>query len=191
MKAPCSHQNPDVAAAAKSDRHSVAKTAHLVFFANNAAMSLWNLPFRRLLAAWNERVLVLKIACYACIGVANTLIDFCVFLIAVQFFAVPLIPANVVSWLAGASNSYVLNALFTFARESNRELRWRDYAKFLSAGLVGLIINTTTLVVAVGLMPRLTADTAHQLAAAKACAIMVGFLVNFSMSYFVVFRRKS
>ena len=46
------------------------------------------------------------------------------------------------------------------------------------------------LVVAVGLMPRLIADPGLQLAAAKACAIMASFLVNFSLSYFVVFRRK-
>ena len=85
-----------------------------------------------------------------------------------QYFGVPLVPANVLSWLVAISNSYVLNSLVTFARESSRELRWRTYATFLGAGLAGLIVNTTVLVVAVSLMPRLIADPALQLAAAKA-----------------------
>ena len=144
----------------------------------------------RLLAAWHERALFVKAASFATVGVVNSLIDFGVFWVAVQYFGAPLVPANVMSWLVAVSNSYVLNSFVTFARESNRELRLRTYAKFLGSGVVGLIVNTTVLVVAVGLMPRLIADPGLQLAAAKACAIMASFLVNFSLSYFVVFRRK-
>lgn len=145
----------------------------------------------RLLAAWHERALFVKAVSFATVGVVNSLIDFGVFWVAVQHFGAPLVPANVLSWLVAVSNSYVLNSFVTFARESNRELRLRTYAKFLASGVVGLIVNTTVLVVAVGLMPQLIADPALQLAAAKACAIMASFLVNFSLSYFVVFRRKS
>ena len=103
----------------------------------------------------------------------------------------PLVPANVLSWLVAVSNSYVLNSFITFARESNRELQWRTYAKFLGSGLAGLIVNTTVLVVAVGLMPRLIADPGLQLAAAKACAIMASILVNYSLSYLVLFLKNS
>ena len=145
---------------------------------------------QRLLAAWHERALVLKAMSFAAVGVVNSLIDFGVFWIAVQYFGAPIIPANVLSWLVAVSNSYVLNSLITFARESNRELRWHTYATFLGSGLAGLIVNTTVLVVAIGLMPRLIADPTLQLAAAKACAIAASFLVNFSLSYFVVFRRR-
>jgi len=145
---------------------------------------------QRLLAAWHERALIVKAASFATVGAINSLIDFGVFWIAVQHFGAPLIPANVLSWLVAVSNSYVMNSFITFARESNRELRWRTYATFLGAGLAGLIVNTTTLVVAVGLTPRLFTDPIHQLAAAKICAIMASFLVNFSLSYFVVFRRR-
>lgn len=144
----------------------------------------------RLLAAWHERALVLKAVSFAAVGAVNSLIDFGVFWVAVQHFGAPIVPANVLSWLVAISNSYVMNSVITFARESNRELSWRTYATFLGAGLAGLVVNTTTLVVAIGLMPRLFADPTHQLAAAKACAIMASFLVNFSLSYFVVFRRR-
>lgn len=144
----------------------------------------------RIRAAWQERVLVLKAASFAAVGLVNTLIDFCVFWILVQYFAAPLVPANVLSWLVAITNSYVMNSRITFARESGRRLRWRAYGTFLGAGLAGLVVNTTTLVVAVGMMPRLIADPVHQLAAAKLCAILASFAVNFSLSHFVVFRRR-
>ena len=144
----------------------------------------------RLLAAWRERALLLKAMSFASVGVVNSLIDFGVFWVAVQYLGAPIVPANVLSWLVAVSNSYVLNSFITFARESGRELRWRTYLTFLGAGLAGLIVNTTVLVIAIQLMPRLFADPAWQLAAAKACAIMASFLVNFSISHFVVFRRK-
>ena len=144
----------------------------------------------RILAAWHEGVLVLKAASFAAVGVVNSLIDFCVFWILVQYFGAPLIPANVLSWLVAITNSYVLNSRITFARESGGRLRWRAYATFVGAGLAGLVVNTTTLVTAVHLLPRLIADPVYQLAAAKLCAIMASFVVNFSLSYFVVFRRR-
>lgn len=144
----------------------------------------------RLLAAWHQRAIVLKAASFAAVGVVNSLIDFGMFWIAVQHFGAPLILANVTAWLVAISNSYAMNSFITFAHETNRELRWRAYATFLGSGLAGLIINTATLVVAVGLMPRLIDDPTYQLAAAKVCAIMASFLVNFSLSNFIVFRKR-
>jgi putative flippase GtrA len=117
-------------------------------------------------------------------------IDFAVFWVAVQQFDVALIPANIMSWLVAVSNSYVMNSFITFARESNRQLDLRSYAKFLVAGLAGLAINTTVLIAAVELMPLFIADPVLQLAAAKALAILAAFLVNFSLSYLVVFRKN-
>jgi putative flippase GtrA len=144
----------------------------------------------RLLNAWRERILVLKAMSFAAVGVVNSVIDFGVFWVAVQYFGAPIVPANVASWLVAVTNSYALNSFVTFARESNRKLNWRTYLKFIGSGLAGLIVNTTVLVVAVGLMPQLISDPTLQLAAAKACAIAASFLVNFSLSYLVVFRRK-
>lgn len=145
----------------------------------------------RILAAWHERAFILKAASFAAVGVLNSLIDFFVFWTAVHQFDLPIIPANIVSWLVAVSNSYVMNSFITFARESNRQLRWRSYLTFLGAGVAGLIVNTSVLVAAVELMPRFINDPTQQLAAAKACAILAAFLVNFSLSHFVVFKRKN
>ena len=146
--------------------------------------------FRRLINAWQDRAIALKAVSFAAVGVVNSVIDFGVFWIAVQYFAMPLIPANVLAWVIAVSNSYAMNSFITFAHESNRQLRWRAYATFLGAGLAGLVVNTGTLVTAVALMPRLIDDPTLQLAAAKGCAILASFLVNFSLSNFVVFRKR-
>jgi putative flippase GtrA len=89
-----------------------------------------------------------------------------------------LIVANVFAWLVAVSCSYVMKSYTTFAHESGRTLRARDYGTFVVAGVVA---NTATLVIAAHYVP---------VWAAKALAILVSFLVNFSLSHFVVFRVR-
>ena len=92
-----------------------------------------------------------------------------------------MIPANVLAWLVAVSGSYVMNCFITFAAESGRQLRWRAYGAFVASGVAGVIANTATLVVASYWMPVL---------AAKLLAIAASFVVNFSLSHFVVFRTR-
>jgi putative flippase GtrA len=150
------------------------------------------------------RVVVLKAINFALVGVVNTLIDASVFFLAFEFLGsspdaaaafswflqtcgcgsltvITLITANVLAWFVAVSFSYVMNSLVTFAAESGRKLRWPAYGTFLASGVVGVVANTTTLVVAALFVP---------VWAAKGLAILVGFVVNFSLSHFVVFRAR-
>ena len=136
---------------------------------------------RRLAQAWQDRAVSLKAASFAVVGVVNTLIDLAVFLVAYNVLGLALIPANVLAWLVAVSGSYVMNSFITFAAESGRQLRWRSYGVFVASGVAGVIANTTTLVVASYWMPVL---------AAKLLAIAASFVVNFSLSHFVVFRTR-
>ena len=79
------------------------------------------------------------------------------------------------------SCSYVMNSHITFAAESGRRLRWKSYGTFVASGVLGAIVNTTVLVIAAKFMPVL---------AAKGAPIVADFVVNFSMSHFVVFRVR-
>lgn len=144
----------------------------------------------RLIEIWHRRGIGLKAASFGAVGVLNTLVDFGVFWIAVQHFGLPLIPANVLAWFVAVSGSYVLNSVVTFAAESGRRLRWRSYSAFVAAGIVGVVVNTVTLLVANALLTQWLANEDLALAAAKACAILASFVVNFSMSHFVVFRVR-
>jgi putative flippase GtrA len=76
-----------------------------------------------------------------------------------------------------------MNSSITFAAESGRQLRWRDYITFFVSGIVGLVANTATLVFAaeVLLLPVWIA---------KGFAILASFVVNFSFSHLVVFRVR-
>jgi putative flippase GtrA len=74
-----------------------------------------------------------------------------------------------------------MNCYITFAAESGRQLRWRAYGAFVASGVVGVITNTTVLVVASRWLP---------VPVAKLLAIAASFAVNFSLSHFVVFRTR-
>src|SRR5262252_8023509 len=124
---------------------------------------------QRLQKAWQERTIALKAASFALVGLVNLAVDFGVFALGYYVFGLPIITANVVSWVIAVSNSYVMNSLTTFAAESGRQLRLRDYLTFALSQVGGLITNTTTVFVASYYMP---------VPVAKLLAIGVGFLVN-------------
>lgn len=160
-------------------------------------------PLRsRITDAWHRRAITLKAASFALVGVINTLVDFGVFLLARELFRSPyslsvlegvasfcrcgsaeklaLIPANVVAWSVAVSGSYVLNSLVTFSVESGRQLRLKSFASFVASGVAGLVANTVTVYALAYFIPEMLA---------KLCAILASFLVNFSLSHFVVFRE--
>ncbi|HSP50955.1 MAG TPA: GtrA family protein [Pseudolabrys sp.] len=135
----------------------------------------------RLTVAWHERAVALKAASFAMVGVVNTAIDFSVFWTTAYFLGWPLVPANVLAWLVAVSFSYAMNSFITFGPESGRVLRWRDYATFLASGVAGMVASTATLFALSYVMPVL---------AAKLISIAISFMVNFSLSHFVVFRAR-
>jgi putative flippase GtrA len=133
----------------------------------------------RLVTGWRNRAVSLKAVSFALVGVVNTLVDLGVFLLAYVEFDVPLIPANMMSWLVAVSGSYVMNSYITFAAESGGKLRWRDYGTFVASGVAGVIANTTALFVA---------SYFFEIVIAKFIAILASFVVNFLLSHLVVFR---
>ena len=135
----------------------------------------------RLIAAWHERAIVLKAMSFALVGVVNSAVDFGVFALAYSYFDRPIILANVLSWCVAVSGSYVMNSLTTFAHESGRELSAKAYFSFALSQVAGLVANTTTVVVASYFIPVLIG---------KVLAIGVSFLVNFTLSHFIVFRKR-
>ncbi len=122
-----------------------------------------------------------KLVSFAGIGVINAMVDLAVFTVAYELLKLPLVPANVMAWLVAVSLSYVMNSMITFRTESGRSLNRGAYLSFVASGTLGVATATTTLVV-----------LSHFVSvfAAKLMSIIVSFVVNFSMSHFVVFRTK-
>jgi len=168
-------------------------------------------PFDSLCAkladTWRNWTLSRKAFTFALIGVLNALVDYCVFLSArlalTQWTAatvaiaalsdlcrcgdlttLTLVVSNLIAWVVAVSFSYVMNSSITFAAESGRKLRWGSYLAFVASGIVGWLANTATLLAAaeIFLLPVFLA---------KAIAILASFLVNFTLSHFVVFRVRA
>ena len=137
--------------------------------------------YARLLQAWQERGVTLKALSFATIGVINTLIDLGVFLVGYNLLGLKLIPANLLSWLIAVSCSYVMNSSITFAQESGGKLSRRAYATFVVSGIAGVTANTCVLFFASYWVPVLVA---------KLLSILASFVVNFTLSHFVVFRSR-
>src|SRR5262249_29092472 len=135
-----------------------------------------------------RRVLLRKAISFGLVGVVNTFIDFGTFMFGVKILGLPLVAANLLSWVVAVSGSYVLNCFITFAAESGRRLTWRGYATFAASGIAGLIANTATVVLVASVLAPLLPNA--NVPVAKLSAIGVSFIVNFSMSHFVVFRRR-
>jgi putative flippase GtrA len=136
---------------------------------------------RRVLPDPGRRAVALKAVSFALVGVVNATVDFGVFSFFYYFLAFPIIASNLISWLVAVSGSYVMNSMTTFAAESGRKLRFKSYASFLLAQVAGLFANTATVIVASLFIPVLIG---------KLLAIGASFLVNFSLSHFVVFRHR-
>jgi putative flippase GtrA len=136
----------------------------------------------RLTAAWERGAVGLKALSFAMVGVVNTAVDASVFFLMLAYVTPSLILANVSGWLVAVSGSYVMNSFTTFAAETGRALRLKDYAAFVGSGLAAVIATTITVVIAANFLP---------VWAAKGVAILVSFAVNFSITHFVVFRPKA
>ena len=120
-----------------------------------------------------------KAVSFALVGVVNTGVDLSVFSLAHFYLGLPIVSANITSWILAVSGSYVMNTYFTFAAESGRQLRFWDNGKFVASQTGGLVANTAAVFLASYFFPVLVS---------KVIAIGVTFLVNFTLSHFVVFR---
>ncbi len=133
-------------------------------------------------AARRERKVALKAVSFAMVGLVNTAVDATIFFLLLAYATSSLIVANVGAWLIAVTGSYMMNSFTTFAAETGRQLRLKDYLGFVASGLAAVTATTITVVIAAKFLP---------IWAAKGIAILVSFAVNFSITHFVVFRPKS
>jgi putative flippase GtrA len=158
----------------------------------------------RLLPRGVDRAFLLKATRFALVGLVNVAINYLVFWVMLRAIEAragfgdalralaadsrfvtaedaAAIVANIIAWVVAVTGSYVMNSFYTFAAESGRKLTWRAYFTFAASGVLGLVADTTALLVASRFLPIMLA---------KLVAIGAGFVVNFSMSHFVVFRPR-
>jgi putative flippase GtrA len=128
-----------------------------------------------------DRAVVLKAASFAMIGFVNSGIDFGVFTFTYYYLDWPIMIANPIAWLMAVSNSYTMNSMITFAAETGRRLNGKSYITFILTQAGGLIANTATVFILSQFFPAWMA---------KIPAIGASFIVDFTLSHLVVFRRQ-
>ena len=131
--------------------------------------------------AWRANPVAVKALSFGLIGIINSAVDFGVFSLGYYYFGLSILAAQLIAWVIAVTGSYVMNSTITFAAESGRRLEARAYATFVLAQVAGFLANTATVLVAALFMP---------VWAGKLLAIGASFAVNFSLSHFVVFRRR-
>lgn len=118
---------------------------------------------------------------FAMVGVANTAVHYCVFLLLLHAFSVPALIASGIGYCAGVANSYVLNKTFTF-RQSGAA-NGVEFARFA-------LINGVSLGINLGVMKLVLTTTTLRPEFAQIVAIGASLLANFAGSRWWVFRGQ-
>jgi len=116
---------------------------------------------------------VLEVSRFALIGCANTLIDFCVFLVLARALQLPLVAANLCAWAVAFTFSFLANGRWTFGLSWVRLLRPGYYAGLAAASLLSVVATTSVLVISAAHVP---------LVLAKLLSISVGFVINYALA---------
>ncbi len=116
---------------------------------------------------------------FGVVGIANTALDFLVYYILNHFFGFYFILAHVCSFFVAATNSFFLNALWTF-KNLKRDQIFKQISRFLVIAIVGLGISTLTITFAEQIVENIYI--------AKVFATGATFAWNYVGSFLFVFR---
>jgi putative flippase GtrA len=108
---------------------------------------------------------------FSLIGLLNTAVHLCVFLLLFRAFGVPMLLASAIGYASGVANSYFMNRRWTFRVSAPPNTA--EFLRFALVNLVSLAVNLAVLeflVRSVGIVPE----------AAQIAAIAASLVVNFA-----------
>lgn len=118
---------------------------------------------------------------FCTVGVGNTMIDFSFFFLFVKM-GTPYIPAQIIAYSAGVTNSFIWNRFWTF-KQRQKICIW-EIIRFILINLIALA--TTNL-----LLIYLYEVREIALILSKSAATVGGILITFIGSRFWVFQKKA
>lgn len=131
-----------------------------------------------------------RLVSFGMIGLVNGVVNYAVTVAATVLAlaplglagsAVALGAAKALGWAVAVTNSYLLNAMITFAAESGRRLAWGTYGRFVASGTLGLAVEVASFLIAVRYLP---------LSLAAVVPVGFAFIANFAMTRLVVFPAR-
>jgi putative flippase GtrA len=122
---------------------------------------------------------------FSIIGTIGFLVDTATLYLAIGVLGAGLYSGRVISYLAAATVTWVLNRRYTFweQRSANRIAEW---ARFLAANAIGGLVNYATYAFLVTFYPMAAAHPVLGVAAGS----VAGLTVNFTLSRYLVFRGR-
>jgi len=121
----------------------------------------------------NKRVLLR----FCTVGLLNTIVDFGLFSLLI-FVGVPYWISQILSYIAGVTNSFIFNRTWTF--QVKQKTKFYEVAKFI-------VVNTFSLVVSLGLLYIFHDKMQMTLWISKVLASSFGIIVNYFGSRLWVF----
>jgi putative flippase GtrA len=94
------------------------------------------------------RSLVSKMVRFGAVGVANSLIDLCIFSVLLWFGAAPLL-SNLLGWFGAVCFSYFANSRWSFERAGNLR-HGRSFLRFFTLGAIVTLGVSSGAIVALG-----------------------------------------
>ena len=116
---------------------------------------------------------------YGAVGLLNTGIDVGLFFLLINFAHLGPIIANVISYSAGAANSFLINRYWTFSGRAASGSTAREAAIFAAVTLFGLGVSVVTIILV---------QPAAGVIAAKGAATALAFAATFWLNKRVTFR---
>jgi putative flippase GtrA len=110
---------------------------------------------------------------FGLVGLSSTVIDWGIYLILTRFLGVFYLMAKILSFSIAVINSYIWNRRWTF--RSNDPAKLRQFIKFLTISLVGLVLNSLIMYLAV---EHLKLADIYGLVLATAIVTIWNFLAN-------------
>lgn len=115
---------------------------------------------------------------FCTVGMGNTFIDFTAFFLLVSI-GIPYLSAQILAYLAGMTNSYIWNRLWTF--QMKQRIRIQEIARFVIINLASLAIVFLTLY-------YMHEVRGMPLFLSKGIATVIGMLIAFIGSRYWVFK---
>ena len=123
---------------------------------------------------------ITRLVKFGFVGIGNTLVDFAVYTLLVSLTGIDAAICNVISYMCGVLNSFILNKVWTFSDAARGNTAARLLLFYVANGL-GLASST--------FIVWLLAEPVGPLIA-KLIAVPCVFLMNYASSYLIFYFRK-
>lgn len=118
---------------------------------------------------------------FGLVGVSNTAVDFILYVLLTNTFALVPLVSNIASYTAGVANSFVLNRIWTFADRQYRDSVAYQLPMFLLCNFSGLVLSTIIIWLALAWLEPVPA---------KVVSVLLTLCWNFWFMKKFVFRYK-